>query len=54
MRPINIIEQIKYALNSLKMRKVQTFLTTLGVVIGIGAVVAMLSLSAGYRVIFVK
>jgi len=31
------------------MRKVQTFLTTLGVVIGIGAVVAMLSLSAGYQ-----
>ncbi len=44
---MNIIELIKSALNSLGANKTRTALTMLGIVIGIGSVIGMLSLGSG-------
>jgi putative ABC transport system permease protein len=38
-----------FAVNSLRLQKVRTLLTTLGIVFGVGAVIAMLAIGAGAR-----
>ncbi len=40
-------ENIKIAFSSLILNKTRSFLTMLGIIIGVGAVVAMLSIGAG-------
>lgn len=42
-------DQFRYAANAIKTRKWQTVLTTLGVVVGIAAIVALTSLSTGFE-----
>jgi len=42
-----LTENIKIAFHSLILNKTRTFLTMLGIIIGVGAVVAMLSIGAG-------
>lgn len=46
---MNVKEQIQYAAKSLVKRKKQSFLTMLGIMIGIAAMVSMISLSQGYE-----
>ena len=44
---MNFIEALKLAINNLLSYKVRSFLTMLGIIIGIGAVIMMSSLGAG-------
>ena len=46
---VNFIETARLALRSLALHKFRAILTTLGVVIGVGAVIAMLSISEGAK-----
>jgi putative ABC transport system permease protein len=46
---MRIFDMIKYAANSIKTQKVRAALTTLGVLIGIAAIVALLSLAEGFN-----
>lgn len=46
---MGILETLKLALGSLALQKVRAFLTALGIVIGVAAVIAMLSISDGAR-----
>ena len=45
---MRVTDIIKYSGNSINTRKGKTFLTTLGIVIGITAIVAIYSLSGGF------
>lgn len=47
---MKILDVFKYALGGIRVRKLRTFLTTLGVIIGITGIVALLSLGEGFRV----
>ena len=42
-------ESIKMALDGMLTNKLRTFLTLLGIIIGVGAVIAMVSLGFGVR-----
>jgi len=44
-----IFEIIKLAINSLKANKLRTFLSMLGIIIGVGAVIAIVSIGSGAR-----
>ena len=44
-----IFEIIKLAINSLKANKLRTFLSMLGIIIGVGAVIAIVSIGSGVR-----
>jgi len=46
---MNIIEPIKLAVNSLLSNKLRTFLTTLGVIIGVAAVITLVSMGEGAK-----
>ena len=46
---MNFIEALKLAINNLLSYKVRSFLTMLGIIIGIGAVIMMSSLGAGMK-----
>ena len=41
------IEAVRVALSNLSRRKLRSFLTMLGMIFGVGAVIAMLSIGAG-------
>lgn len=47
---MKILDVFKYALGGIRVRKLRTFLTTLGVIIGITGIVALLSLGEGFRI----
>ena len=47
---MKVLDVFSYALGGIRLRKLRATLTTLGVVIGIGAIVALLSLGEGFRV----
>ena len=44
---IDFKSTLKIALNSLKVNKMRSALTSLGIIIGVGAVIAMLAIGAG-------
>ena len=44
---MNITTLIKEAMNSITSNKVRSFLTMLGIFIGVGAVIAMMSIGQG-------
>jgi len=46
---LNIIATIKIAINALRINKMRSGLTMLGIIIGVAAVIAMLSVGAGAR-----
>ena len=46
---MRLIAILRIALNALKRNKLRTMLTTLGIVIGVGAVIAMVSIGNGAR-----
>ena len=45
-------ENIRFALNSIKVQKLRSFLTLLGIVVGVAAVITMVSLVAGFNSAF--
>ena len=47
---MNVLDIFSYAFSGIRLRKLRAALTTLGIVIGIAAIVALLSLSEGFRV----
>lgn len=47
---MNVVDIFSYAFSGIRLRKLRAALTTLGIVIGIAAIVALLSLSEGFRV----
>ncbi len=47
---MDLIEAFRMGLESIKQRKLRSFLTTLGIVIGIIAIVALLSIGEGFKV----
>ena len=47
---MNVLDIFSYAYSGIRLRKLRAALTTLGIVIGIAAIVALLSLSEGFRV----
>ena len=47
---MKILDVFKYAWGGIRVRKIRTFLTTLGVIIGITGIVALLSLGEGFRI----
>ena len=48
---MNIVDVFSYSWGGIRLRKLRAALTTLGIVIGIAAIVALLSLGEGFRVI---
>ncbi|MGB9671834.1 MAG: ABC transporter permease [Candidatus Bathyarchaeales archaeon] len=46
---MNVADVLSYAFSAIKLRKLRAALTTLGVVIGIAAIVALLSFSQGFQ-----
>ncbi len=46
---MNFFQAVKEAFSSLAANKMRSFLTVLGIVIGVGAVIAILSISRGLR-----
>jgi putative ABC transport system permease protein len=48
---MNVLDVFSYAWGGIRLRKLRAALTTLGIVIGIAAIVALLSLGEGFRVI---
>jgi len=44
-----IFETLRIAINSLKTNKLRTFLSMLGIIIGVGAVIAIVSIGSGAR-----
>jgi putative ABC transport system permease protein len=48
---MNILDIFSYAWGGIRLRKLRAALTTLGIVIGIAAIVALLSLGEGFRVV---
>ncbi|MEM3579423.1 MAG: ABC transporter permease [Candidatus Bathyarchaeia archaeon] len=46
---MNVVDVLSYAFGAIKLRKLRAALTTLGVVIGIAAIVALLSFSQGFQ-----
>jgi len=49
-----IIDYLKISLNSLKANKLRTFLAALGIVIGIGAVVLIVSMGEGAKALILN
>lgn len=48
---MDIVDIFSYAWGGIKLRKLRAALTTLGIVIGIAAIVALLSLGEGFRIV---
>lgn len=46
---MNIIESVKSAIASIQANKLRSFLTILGITIGVGTVIMLLALSLGPR-----
>jgi putative ABC transport system permease protein len=46
---MNVVDVLSYAFSAIKLRKLRAALTTLGVIIGIAAIVALLSFSQGFQ-----
>ncbi|MFQ6119750.1 MAG: ABC transporter permease [Methanosarcinales archaeon] len=49
---VDLIESIKMAIDSIKSAKLRSSLTTLGVIIGVAAVIANVSIGAGFSAFF--
>jgi putative ABC transport system permease protein len=46
---INLLDPFKIALNSLRSNKLRSLLTTLGVIIGVAAVITLVSMGEGVK-----
>jgi len=46
-RPVNLLESIRVALEGIGASKLRSFLTTLGIIIGIAAVIAVVAIGQG-------
>jgi putative ABC transport system permease protein len=44
---LNLVEAFRIAINSLVINRLRTALTTLGIIIGVGAVIGLVSLGRG-------
>ena len=46
---MNIINLVRIALRALQRNKLRAFLTMLGIIIGVGAVIAMVAIGQGFK-----
>ena len=51
---MNIVESIKIALDSILANKMRSFLTMLGIIIGVSSVIAVVAIGQGGRVVLEK